>query len=141
MHQELSQREKVISVQLSSWGTLHFRPYIYENHFTAKTYHRTLINIFSMINPSSKLIRMRLELEEYDFKVEYLKGKDNYVADALSRITIKDLQNITGNILKVTTRYQNRQKIRADSKEIELPTQSIEKVSKPNVCEVINSKV
>jgi len=47
---------------------------------------------------------MRLELEEYDFTVEYLKGKDNYVADALSRITIKELQNITGNIKKVTTR-------------------------------------
>jgi len=36
-----------------------------------------------MINPSSKLTRMRLELEEYDFTVEYLKGKNNYVADAL----------------------------------------------------------
>jgi len=51
-----------------------------------------------MINPSSKLTRIRLELEKYDFTVEYLKGKDNYVADALSRITIKDLQNITGNL-------------------------------------------
>jgi len=52
-----------------------------------------------MVNPSSKLTRMRLELEEYDFTVEYLKGKDNFVAGALSRITIKDLQNITANIL------------------------------------------
>jgi len=58
-----------------------------------------------MINPSSKLTRMRLELEEYDFTVEFLKGKDNYVADALSKITIKFLQNITGNIMKVTTRF------------------------------------
>jgi len=41
--------------------------------------------------------------------------------------------------MKVTTRYQNRQKIRADNKEIELPTQSIEKASKPNVCVVINN--
>jgi len=79
---------------------------------------------------------MRLELEEYDFTVEYLKGKDNYIADALSRITIKDLQNITGNIKKVTTRYQNIQKIRAENKKIELPTQSIEKASKPKVYEV-----
>jgi len=38
-----------------------------------------------MVNPSSKLTRMRLELEEYDFTAEYLKGKDNFVADALSR--------------------------------------------------------
>jgi len=86
-----------------------------------------------MINPSSKLTRMRLELKEYDFTVEYLKGKDNYVADALSRITIKDLQNI---IKKVTTRYQNRQKFGAENKQIELPTRSIEKASKPNIYEV-----
>jgi len=82
---------------------------------------------------------MRLELEEYDFTVQYLKGKDNYVPDALSRITIKDLQNITGNIKNVTTRYQNRQKFRAENKPIELPTHSIEKASKPNVYEVINN--
>jgi len=43
---------------------------------------------------------MRLELEEYNFTVEYLKGKDNYVANALSRITIKELQEMTRNIKK-----------------------------------------
>jgi len=82
---------------------------------------------------------MRLELVEYDFRVEYLKGKDNYVNDALSRITLKDPQNITGNIRKVTTRYKNRQKIRAENKEIELPTLRVEKASKPNVYEVISN--
>jgi len=30
----------------------------------------TLIYLFSMINPSFELTRMRLELEEYDFTVE-----------------------------------------------------------------------
>jgi len=53
-----------------------------------------------MINPSSKLTRIRLELEEFDFTVEYLKGKDNYVADALLRITIEELKDITRNINK-----------------------------------------
>jgi len=72
-----------------------------------------------MINPSSKLTRIRLELEEFDFTVEYLKGKDNYVADALSRITIEELKNTTRNINKVTTRYQSRQKSCAGEKEIE----------------------
>ena len=37
---------------------------------------------------------MLLDLEEYDFTVEYLRGIDNYVADALSRISITDLKNI-----------------------------------------------
>jgi len=60
-----------------------------------------------MINPSSKLTRKRLELEKSNLTVEYLKGKDNYVADALSRITIEELKDITRNINKVTTRYQS----------------------------------
>jgi len=92
-----------------------------------------------MVNPSSKLTRMRLELEEYDFTVEYLKGKDNFVADALSRITIKDLQNITANILQVTTRQKSRQNSCAGKDKVELPRQSQVKASKPNVYEVINN--
>jgi len=92
-----------------------------------------------MINPSSKLIRIRLELEEYNFTVKYLKGKENYVADALSRITIEELKDNTRNINKVTTRYQSRQKSCAGEKEIKLPRQSIEKASKPNVFGVINN--
>jgi len=92
-----------------------------------------------MINPSSKLSRIKLELEEFDFTVEYLKGKDNYVADALARITIEELKYITTNKYKVATRYQSSQKSCAGEKEIELPRQSIEKASKPNVYGPINN--
>lgn len=87
-----------------------------------------------MTNPSSKLTRMRLELEEYDFTVEYLKGKDNFVADALSRINIKELKDMQNKVLKVTTRQQSRQykNCTVTNKEL-LPRQSIQNVSKPNV--------
>ena len=57
-----------------------------------------------MTNQSSKLTRLRLELEEYDFTVEYLKGKDNLVADALSRINTKQFKNMQKKVLTVTTR-------------------------------------
>jgi len=50
--------------------------------------------LFSMVNPSSKLTRMRLELEEYDFTIEYLKRKDSFVVDALSRRTISELKKL-----------------------------------------------
>jgi len=72
---------------------------------TTSSYHSPLTYLFSMINPSSKLTRIRCELEEYILTVEHLKGKDNYVADALSRITIEELKDITRNINKVTARY------------------------------------
>jgi len=46
---------------------------------------------------------------------------------------------MTRNIKKVTTRYQSRQKSCAGDRETELPKQSIEKASKPNVYEVIKN--
>lgn len=49
---------------------------------------------------------MELELEEYNFIVEYLKGKDNHVADALLRKTFEEVKNINRKINKVTTRYR-----------------------------------
>ena len=35
--------------------------------------------------PNSKLQRWKCKLEDYNFTLEYIKGKDNIVADALSR--------------------------------------------------------
>lgn len=122
------------------WAITHFRPYIYGRHFTVKTDHRPLTYLFSMTNPSSKLTRMRLELEEYDFTVEYLKGKDNFVADALSRITISELKDIQNKVLKVTTRQQSKQKNScAGKKQVDLQRQTLEIASKPNVFEVIHN--
>lgn len=94
------------------WAIQHFRPYVYGTHFLVKTDHRPLSYLFSLRNPSSKLTRMRLDLEEYDFTVEYLKGKQNIVADALSRITIDDLKDQsrgTAEVMRVTTRSETRQ--------------------------------
>jgi len=125
------------------WAINHFKPYIYGRHFTVKTDHRPLTYLFSMVNPSSKLTRMRLDLEEYEFTVEYLKGKDNYVADALSRITIDQLKNISKQVLKVTTRNQSRQESCAGkgnkNDKVELPKQTTQEASKPKVYGVINN--
>lgn len=38
--------------------------------------------------PSSKLVWWRLKLEEYDYEIKYKKGKQNKVADTLSRIKL-----------------------------------------------------
>ena len=45
------------------WAIQYFRPYIYGKHFLVKTDHRPLTYLFSIKNPSSKLTRMRLDLE------------------------------------------------------------------------------
>ena len=47
------------------WAINYFRPYLYGRRFTVKTDHRPLVYLFSMKNPSSKLTRMRIDLEEF----------------------------------------------------------------------------
>lgn len=69
-----------------------FRPYLYGKRFTVRSDHRPLVYLYNLKDPASKLTRIRLDLEEYDFIVEYIKGKDNVVADALSRISIDELK-------------------------------------------------
>lgn len=75
------------------WAVKKFRPYLYGRKFKIFTDHRPLIYLFGMKNPSSRLTKFRLILEEYDFTVEYIKGKNNILADSLSRITL-DSQNL-----------------------------------------------
>ena len=77
---------------------------------------------------------MRLDLEEFDFTVEYLRGKNNFVADALSRI-IRIIKNLCNNkVLKMTTR---------SSKEMDKDTNTFQNKSEqnigPKISEVINN--
>jgi len=89
-----------------------------------------------MVNPRSKLTRVRLELEKYDITVEYLKGKGNFVADALSRITLTEFKNVHIKVLKVTTRQPSKQKSSsAGEKQEDLSIQTLD-ASKSNVYEV-----
>lgn len=105
------QNKSVIERELAAihWALNYFRPYIFGTKFLVKSDHRPLSYLFSMKNPSSKLTRMRLDLEEYNFEIEYIKGTDNVCADALSRIEfsdIKELTNTVANINKMTTRSE-----------------------------------
>lgn len=69
------------------WAIRHFRPYLYGRKFIVHTDHRPLIYLFSLTDPSSRLTKFRLALEEYDFETIYIPGRENVVADALSRIS------------------------------------------------------
>lgn len=86
--------KSTIEKELSAihWAIMHFRPYIFGQKFSVRSDHRPLVYLFSMKDPSSKLTRMRLDLEEFDFTIEYIQGKNNVGADALSRIDLEQLK-------------------------------------------------
>ena len=63
-----------------------FRADLLGTHFTVYTDHRTLECFQSQRDMSRRQARWQELLAEYDFKVVYVKGGENTVADALSRM-------------------------------------------------------
>lgn len=92
------------------WAVKHFRPYLYGRTFIIQTDHKPLIHLFGMRDPSSRLLKFRLVLEEYDFMIEYIKGMENVPADAMSRlrITSHELKEMNESVINVMTRSQYR---------------------------------
>lgn len=71
------------------WGVKYFRPYIYGREFDLESDHQPLkwlMSKYSGRDISPRLQRYLIDLGEYQFKIEYIKGKCNYIADFLSRI-------------------------------------------------------
>lgn len=68
------------------WSVQYFRQYLYGRRFTILTDHRPLCWAFKMNNPSSRMTRWRLKMEEYNYVIKYKPGILNSNADALSRI-------------------------------------------------------
>lgn len=72
------------------WAVKKFRPYIEGYHFVAITDHAALKWLMNLQQPSGRLARWVLDLQQYDFEIQYRKGTLNKVADALSRNPIEE---------------------------------------------------
>ena len=70
--------------------------YLLGHHFTVETDHRNLVYIHRAVAP--KIVRWRLRLQEFDFDVVHIAGKDNNTADALSRCLLAKEQPHTDDI-------------------------------------------
>jgi transposase InsO family protein len=62
-----------------------FRPYVYGRKFRCVTDHRSLLWLCGKRNPSSRLARWCQLINSYTNDIQFVKGKNNRVADALSR--------------------------------------------------------
>lgn len=89
-----------------------FRPYLFGRKFSIKTDHRPLVWLNSFKEPHSKLARRRIKLNEFDYHIEYLKGKENPVADFLSSVEINANENIESSETDGTTIHSGVGKIR-----------------------------
>lgn len=69
------------------WACKYFRPYLFGRRFTLYTDHKPLTYALNLKTSNDRLVRMKLRLEQFDYEIQYRPGKQNVVADGLSRIT------------------------------------------------------
>ena len=68
------------------YGVKQLNHFLLGQKFTVETDHKNLIYFYKSTTP--KVVRWRLTLMEYDFDVVHILGKDNTLADALSRVLV-----------------------------------------------------
>ena len=67
------------------WTLNKFARYLLGNEFVLMTDHRPLIHIGRQKSVNSRVCRWSLLLQQFDFKIQFIKGSENFVADYLSR--------------------------------------------------------
>nr|XP_041631999.1 uncharacterized protein LOC121502446 [Drosophila kikkawai] len=96
------------------WTIRKMRCYIEGYRFEVLTDHHSLKWLNSIDNPTGRIARWALELQQYQYDVHYRKGAQNLVADALSRQPLPIVQQaeVQGINCKCITRMLQR--IRAE---------------------------
>lgn len=109
------------------WAIEYFRHYIFNQKFIIYTDHRPLIAIDRLKETSPILTRLRLKLIGIECDIRYKQGRENIVADFLSRINTPEQEEIQA---AVTTRAKNKKNEEGKDKEVISADQS--RLTPPN---------
>lgn len=79
------------------WALDKFRLWTEGHEIILYTDHKPLQYIFTNPGTGGKLIRWALQLQQYDLTIKYIEGKENKLADAVSRMPTGEITSPQGN--------------------------------------------
>ena len=77
-----------------------WRPFLLGQHFKVYTDHRSLVYLKTQSNLNQRQLRWMERAADYDCEILYKPGKENVVADALSRIHISALSSLPNSTIR-----------------------------------------
>ena len=80
------------------WAVKIFRGFLLGVEFEIHTDHKPLVYLQNMQIVNARLARTLQELSEFTFVIKYVPGKDNLVADAMSRLSDSNTGHIRVNV-------------------------------------------
>lgn len=98
-HQALSVYEKELLALVSA--VQKWRPYLIGKTFVVRTDHQSLKHLLEQRISTPAQQKWLTKLMDYDYTVVYKKGKDNSVADALSRVPM-EIEGQTGQLRAIS---------------------------------------
>ena len=85
------------------FGLERLHHYMFGKPITVETDHQPLTSIWkkNIVTSSPRLQRLLLRLAQYDVHIKYLRGKENVIADALSRVTKTEQTDYTDSLSNI----------------------------------------
>jgi len=99
------------------WATKHFNHYVFDRKTTIFTDHQPLATMSRPSNPSSRIASLFFKIPS-NYVIEYLPGRENLIADLLSRLPRASTSEVNNADLNEVVDWQREQLLDDDVKQL-----------------------
>ncbi|KAG8173919.1 hypothetical protein JTE90_012423 [Oedothorax gibbosus] len=111
---KLKPHEQRPAIQLETYAILlsirHYKTYLFGRKFTILSDCKSLNYLVKLESPANRLSRWLLELSNYDFTFEHIKGSENFLSDLLSRDVIDTVNTVSTDVPNIYVFVEEQRK-------------------------------